>query len=103
MNDAVFVSCAQALARQMAAHGSDAQARITYGFQRCLARPPDAEELAELEALDKRAREIYYAEPSAGVDVAGKLALRDLTAPQAAAYAVVARTILNLDEVVTRE
>jgi hypothetical protein len=59
--------------------------------------------MAELVSLYDRVQGVYYKDPSAGVDVAGKLALRDLTAPQAAAYAVVARTMLNLDEVVTRE
>ncbi|MFO1497553.1 MAG: PSD1 and planctomycete cytochrome C domain-containing protein [Verrucomicrobiota bacterium] len=105
MNDRVFVESSQALARRMVAErpGTSTAARIAYGFECCLARPASAEEQKELTRLYERIKGIYYQNPAAGVDVAGSRALRDLSAPEAAAYAVVARTILNLDEVVTRD
>jgi mono/diheme cytochrome c family protein len=105
MNDAVFVACAQDLARHMVADGPGeaVAARIRSGFARCLARPPSEDELSELLRLWRQVKQIYYESPAAAIDVAGKLALRDVPAPEAAAYAVVARTVLNLDEMVTRE
>jgi hypothetical protein len=104
LNDAVFMDCAQALARQMVRQPqSEPAVRISYGFERSVGRPPQPAELNELLQLFTRLKEIYYAQVPAAVDAAGKLALRDLPAPDAAGYALVARTILNLDEVVTRE
>jgi hypothetical protein len=104
LNDSVFIQCAQALARQMVQHApADPSAQIRFGFTRCLARLPTSEEMSELLALSHASREIYYRDPTAALSFADKMILRDLPAPEAAASTLVARTILNLDEVVTRE
>lgn len=103
MNDAVFMQCAQELAGQMIRKGQGTVAeRIQEGFQRCLTRLPEPDELEELVSLFQRVNKIYYQDPETAIQASSKLALRDVPAPQAAAYGVVARTILNLDEVVTR-
>src|SRR5262249_56394554 len=55
LNDPAFVEAAQALARRMISDGgSDSQARATYGFRLCVARPPQSEELGCLVALHDR-------------------------------------------------
>jgi hypothetical protein len=83
--------------------------RITYAFRTCLSRTPDAEELAELKALLKKQKQ-YIAEgwvnPSelgAGRIEPPKKLPKKTTPTELAAYTVVARVLLNLDETITRE
>jgi hypothetical protein len=65
--------------------------RIAFAFRAVLARPPDTAELAALLRTFERTRELYRGEKPGGDDA------------ELAAWTTVARTILNLDEVVTRE
>jgi hypothetical protein len=110
LNEPVFLECARALAlRTLSEGGKDDAGRVAYAFRRCLSRAPTAEESAELLAL-LRKEEQRYAAPSAkpwdvAADDPGKPpALPDgVKPPQAAAWTVVARVLLNLDETITKE
>ena len=104
LNNKLLVQCAQALGRRAVADtDGDTANRIRHIFQLCTARQPEEDELNELTRLFNKVKEVYYNDPKAATDVADRLALRDLPAAAAAAYAVVARTVLNLDELITRE
>jgi hypothetical protein len=107
LNEPIFVECAQALARRCLEHGGNDAERIRYGFRRCLGRPPEVREMKELTGLLRRERD-YIKE--GWVDTAA-LGDRDraasppkgTTPTELAAYTVVARVLLNLDETITKE
>jgi mono/diheme cytochrome c family protein len=90
LNDPLYVECAQALAKRMIAEvNGDGPSRIRFAVRAVLARDPDDVESARLMRVHDRAREVYAEAKSEDAELA--------------AWAAVARTILNLDEVVTRE
>lgn len=110
LNEPQFVSCARALARETLHHGgSNDDARITYAFRRTLSRRPDANEKQELLALLHHASEHIADGWVNPLDLAtGKNQVPSDLAPgttpaQLAAYTVVARVLLNLDETITKE
>ncbi len=118
LNDTVFVEAGQAMARRILAECPDrtTAARAGYAFRLCLARPPRQEELARLTAFFDRQLARFRAGELDAARVAG-LGSQDppptpLLAPtpppgsdpnELAAWTVVARVLLNLDETVTRE
>jgi hypothetical protein len=107
LNEATFVEAARAMAlRVMKEGGADDRARAQYAFRLCTGRPPST---AELERLMKFLREQYdYFEgrTSAAVEVAvldtAKLP-PDVNLHRAAAWMMLSRAILNLDETITKE
>ena len=101
LNDTVFVECAQALGKRISATGStrdQTKERLTFAWKSCLGRNPTEEELARSAKLFGELRSLYEAKP----EEAGKLAGKGATA-ESAAWVALARTLLNLDEFVTRE
>ena len=110
LNEPVFVECAQNLARQtLAQGGSTDDARITYAFRRALARPPtDAEKNDLLALLEKQRQRIADGwlnpnEISTGTTDIPKNLPAGTSPTQLAAYTIVSRVLLNLDETITRE
>jgi hypothetical protein len=110
LNEPIFVECAQALARRtMAEGGTTDESRISYAFRRALARTPTPSEMNELKSLlnkqEKRLGdgwlnpgEIATGKPEVPADVpAGS------TPTELAAFTVVSRVILSLDETITKE
>jgi hypothetical protein len=109
LNNEVHLEAAQALscwvcqqpaitaARDMDAH------RLTALWRRCVARPPERFELATLQQLLDAARHYYaeHAQDAEALLTAHRAA--EVPVTEQAAWMVVARTILNLDEVITRE
>ncbi len=98
LNDPAYMEAAVALAQRMAARGKgNLQASLRYGFRCCTAREPTPAELQRLEQLYRQMRERYAKQPDAAQKLVGK--------PDAhtAALALVANTLLNLDETITRE
>jgi hypothetical protein len=96
LNEPVFMECARALGQKaLAEGGANDGERLTYAFRRCVARKPSAEEAAELLALLKKQKE-RFAKPGAKLPAG-------VTGAEAAAWAVVSRVLLNLDETVTKE
>lgn len=84
LNHGLFVECAQALAQRLqSAPAATTRARLAWGFELCLARPPSLAELNRLELLYTQARSV--------------------TATDTDALLVVAQTLLNLEEFLTRE
>ena len=110
LNEPVFLESARALAlRTLREGGADDAGRVTYAFRRCLARTPTAEESAELLALLRKEERRYAAAGAKPWDVAaddpGKPPALPIGVkpPQAAAWTVVARVLLNLDETISKE
>jgi len=110
LNETEFVECAQALARRMLVEGGRTDAdRVTYAFRRALSRPPSAQERKELLALlDKERKRIAEGwvnplELATGKDEPPTDLPGGATPAQLAAYTVVSRVVLNLDEAITKE
>jgi hypothetical protein len=129
LNDVVFVECAQALGRQIlqepmdqivaadGAGGSDPavveqaiiDARLRYAFELCLSRGPTEAELSRLRKLHADARVEFEKDIETAKKLTGELTTddgprtTDGDPAEAAAWFVVARAVLNLDEFITRE
>ncbi len=109
LNEIVFVECAQALARHSLEHGSTDEERITYAFRSCLGRKPEADELKELTDLLAREKAhiaegwINPHELATGKAESPKNLPKGTNPTQLAAYTVVSRVLLNLDETITKE
>jgi hypothetical protein len=110
LNEPLALECARALAwRTLRQCGAADSERIQFAFRCCLARTPTREEATELLRLVGK-EEKHYAAPKARP---WELAADDPAKPpklpagispsQAAAWTVVARVLLNLDETITKE
>jgi hypothetical protein len=110
LNETLSMETARALAwKTMREGGATDEQRVTYAFRRCVSRRPDAKEEATLEALLKK-EETRYADGKrnpwelAAEDPAQPPALPNgVTPAQAAAWTVVSRVMLNLDETITKQ
>jgi hypothetical protein len=109
LNETIFVESARAMAlRILREAGADDAERADYAYLLCVSRHPSAEERAEVLALLKsrrlrvadgwlNPREILTGDPAALPELPGN------TTPQdAAAWTLVARVLLNLDETISK-
>jgi hypothetical protein len=110
LNDPIFVECAQGLAvKTLRDGGKTDQDRMAYAFRRCVSRMPTKNEMNELIALLGKEQKRFSAPDAkpweaAARDPANPPALPDgVTPAQAAAWTVVSRVLLNLDETITKE
>ena len=110
LNEIVFVECAQALARKTLQEGGKSDSdRITYAFRRALVRPPTMDEKDELLALLEKQKVrlaegwVNANEIATGKNEVAKDLPKGVTPTQLAAYTVVSRVLLNLDETITKE
>jgi hypothetical protein len=110
LNETIFVECARALGKRAFLEGGKTDAeRVAYAFRLCASRTPSADELAILTGLLEKYRQRFAGSPANAAEVAtGEKAPKaktptGLTYPDWAAYTLVARVVLNLDETVTKE
>lgn len=110
LNETLFVECAQALAaRTLAQGGPSDDARVEYAFRSCLARKPSPDEKQELLSLLERQKKhlaegwVSVPELATGQNELAKPLPKGVTPTQLAAYTVVSRVLLNLDETITKE
>jgi hypothetical protein len=104
LNDATFVECARALGRQLAASADEGLPdRIRLAVKQCLTREPSPAEAERLERLFCEFRALGQAKPEEAAKLTGETGLQGSDAAEAAAWVALARTLLNLDEFVTRE
>jgi mono/diheme cytochrome c family protein len=110
LNEPLSMETARALAwKTLREGGNTDQERVTYAFRRCVSRKPAPNEEATLEALLKK-EESRYSDGKrnpwelAADDPAKPPALPSgVTPAQAAAWTVLSRVMLNLDETITKQ
>jgi hypothetical protein len=96
LNDSVYLEAAQGLAMRMMRGGDTVADRIRYGFEVCVARPPNERELNRLAELFGEAVSEFAKSPN---DKAKKIAPPNASEPvELAAWTTVANVLLNLDE-----
>lgn len=109
LNETLAMECAQGLAAKTLTEGGKSdEARIAYAFRRVLSRPPTDDEQADLQGLlDRQKQRIADGWVNSFELATGKNELPKLpagvTPTQLAAYTVVSRVLLNLDEAITKE
>ena len=101
LNDPVFIEAAQALARRMSVQEGALAAKIEFGFQLTLSRPPTKIETTRLISLYDATRVRYSADTKLAQEMAtnpiGPLP-KGANAADLATLTVVANVLLNLDE-----
>jgi hypothetical protein len=106
LNDPTYVEASRWLAQRMLKEGGPtAQGRLTHGFRLLLARHPQPVELATLASALERHQHDFQSDPESAKKLLG--VGESKTVPQTdpaelAAYALVASTLLNLDETITK-
>ena len=110
LNETIFVEAARALGKRAIAEGGTTDAeRLTFAFRLCVARKPTADELKVLTDLLEKHRARFAAGEANAAEVAtGEKEPKEppaagTTWADRAAYTLVARVLLNLDETVTKE
>lgn len=101
LNDPVYVEASQALGRRMLEHPGTITDKVAYGFQLCLVRPPNEQEVNALTRLYEATYHSYLnnledarlmaTEPIGPIPETGD-------GVAYAAWAVIGNTLLNLDE-----
>jgi len=106
LNDPSYVEAARAFAELIVREaGATTNDRLNFAFHRAVSRPATDDELAVLEQLLNSHLADYDANPAAAAEllsVGARPVPEDLAKPELAAWTSVARTILNLHEVITR-
>lgn len=107
LNDPTYVEAARFLAgRMLNESGTVLESQIEYGFRLVLARAPQPAELSLLSRSFQRMLNEFEADPAAAeqlLKVGARRSPGHLNAARLAAMSIVASSILNLDEAVTRE
>ncbi|MBW3600981.1 MAG: DUF1553 domain-containing protein, partial [Planctomycetes bacterium] len=98
LNDPMLMEAAQALGKSFAAGDGAVEDRMIGLFRRCLVRPPTAEELADLVGFYETQRSRFAANELDAKAVCGNDGDR---AAEQAAWTILARALMNLDEFVT--
>lgn len=102
LNAPRFVEAARALATALTADsGKNDEERIEAAFRRIVSRPPSNTEQARTKQLLEQLTTYYNEHPAEAGQLAGEDSSKNATT--AAAWVAVCRTLLNLDEVITRE
>lgn len=104
LNEPVFLEAARGLAERTLTEGGTADAeRLSYAFRRCVSRPPESAEQAELLNFLQQQRQHFARADVNPTELAGSTVDAELPAAERAAWTAVARVLLNLDETITRE
>ena len=105
MNDPVYIEAAQALARKMVSSGKSVAEQISKGFEICLSRKPDADELNRLVALFEQIKEKYLQDQNLAKQMAtdpiGPVP-SGMNTTDLAALTVTSNVLLNLDEILMK-
>ncbi|MEX2169200.1 MAG: PSD1 and planctomycete cytochrome C domain-containing protein [Pirellulales bacterium] len=104
LNDELLIEASQALAaRVMREEPGDETARLEIAFRLCLARLPREEERLTLLPYLRAQRERLEVDKKAAAIVAGSVDQQSEKASELAAWSLVARVLLNLDETISKE
>jgi mono/diheme cytochrome c family protein len=103
LNETMFLETARALAvKTLQSGGTADESRIRYAFERCVSRPPDTKETAVLLKLLQTQSARFTSKDENALELTGSLP-SGIAPAQAAAWTVVSRVLLNLDETITKE
>ncbi len=106
LNDVQYFEAARGLAQRMLREGgADMPARVRFGYQVVLGRPPAADELAVITKALERAQARYRTDEASAQKAIGFGDSKPdpkIDAAELAAYTLTANLLLNLDETVTR-
>ena len=107
LNDTVFHECAQAMAlRVFKEGGADNMSKAAYAFRLCTGRYPDKVELKEMLGLLADQERYFEERTDKAITVAladPKKLPEDVNIHKVAAWTMVSRVLLNLDETITKE
>jgi mono/diheme cytochrome c family protein len=107
LNDPVFVEAAQALAmRVWKEGGKDDRSRIDYAFELCTGRKPRPNEAATVSSLLRDSEDLFENQTARAVQVASpdvKNPPPDVNLHKVAAWTMVSRVLLNMDETITKD
>ncbi len=104
LNDPVYVEAAQHLADYMQAHGRSPERQIQAGFRQIMLHDLPPKKLAVLVRLYRTTEQYYRQKPGEAETLLDRPGIDCATlSPQLAALTVTANTMLNLDEVITKE
>jgi len=107
LNDPVYVEAAQALAmRVWKEGGKDDRSRINYAFELCTGRKPRHNEVETIDALLHDSENLFEDQTTRAVRVASpdvKNPPPDVNLHKVAAWTMVSRVLLNMDETITKE
>ena len=107
MNDPTYIEASRSLAERMLQHGgADSSGRIRFAFERALARPPSSLESRLLEDLATEQERKFQGAPEQAREllrVGASPVAEGIPEPELAAWTVVASSILNLDETISKE
>ncbi|MFM7320877.1 MAG: DUF1553 domain-containing protein, partial [Armatimonadota bacterium] len=99
LNDTVFVEAATAMGRSAAEASGNDDSKARMLFRRVLSRDPDPVELSVLRDFLQRRRAAFAKDPEAAKALAGGTSS---TVGEIAAWTLLARTLLNLDEAIVK-
>jgi hypothetical protein len=100
LNDQGFIEMSRSLAKKMIASGNNLQQQIAFGYEKLLFKKIPAEKLKILQALYENAFRQYKNDPAATCEITGLMDQHNT--PKTAAMVIVANTLFNLDEVITK-
>jgi hypothetical protein len=107
LNDPVFVEAAQAMALRVWNHGGKSErSRINYAFELCTGRKPRSSEVETISSLLRDENSFFENHTARAVQVASpdpKAPPADVNLHRVAAWTMVSRVLLNLDETITKE
>ena len=105
LNDPAFFDAARALAKRILAEAApETAARASHGFRLCLSRRPGSQELDQLLKLHQQQSGHFRSHPEAARQlIEGTKDAAAFDAAELAAWTVLANTLLNLDEALTKE
>jgi len=104
LNDPVFFECAQELGHHLARLGDiPAEEWTAVAFRRVLCRPPTSEELQRLVELSQEQRRLLEEVPLEDIALLIGKPVAEMPPREQATRLLVARSLMNLDEFMTRE
>ena len=104
LNDRTFTEAAQAMAHRVSGAYRDPGKIVSFAFELCVARPPDPAERDRLLTYYNETLPRMEADLDTARTIAGPLGALHPTRslPELAAWTMVCRAILNLDETITQ-
>ncbi len=97
LNDPAFFEAAQAMAKRILKEGGDStKQRLDYGFMLATSRQPQPTEADTLQSAFETERKYFQSNPKEAEAIATK------PDPELAAWTMLSRDLLNLDETLTR-